>query len=298
MKKLLISAIPEGDLISEIIKLLENSENIELEVHNPLKNPILLKEIKKDINDYDLIIVKGGSASSIKLLYIAKINNIPTINQYDAVLLCKNKIILDSSLRQIFQKYKNELNNFYLPNSWAHPNPLKNPNIFKKWASSRLPLVFKSHDMLNEKRRYNFLAKEPYEIDGFLVMYKDSLYNDLYIQEFIKCDGIDRKIYVVGDKIFGIERDNPIYIYLREKSENIDIDNLERKPFQIDNEIRKLANIISKELNLGIYGFDLLKSVDDDKYYLIDLNDFPGLKGVQNKERIIVDYILEYLNHI
>ena len=54
---------------------------------------------------------------------------------------------------------------------------------------------------------------------------------------------------------------------------------------------------MSSELNISIYGFHLLKSKDN-KYSLIDLNDFPGFKGVKNREKIITDYILKFLNNI
>ncbi len=296
INKLLISAIPEGALISRIIKKLNNYRNIELKIHDPLKDSIELKEIFDDINTFDLIIVKVGGASSIDLLYLARINNIPTINIFEAVLICKNKVALDYNLRMIFLKYKNELNNFIIPNSWTYPSPLRNTTNFKDWAKNHLPVVLKSHDQHNEKIRFNFLAKSPPEIDDFLKRFKESLFNDIYIQEFIKCDGLDYKVYVVGDKIFGIERENPIYIYLRDQPDNIEVEKLERKSINLDNQIKDLANILSKELNLQIYGFDLLKSIDNDNYYLIDLNDFPGFKDIENIDEIIVDYILKYLS--
>ncbi|GAH73524.1 unnamed protein product, partial [marine sediment metagenome] len=112
-----------------------------------------------------------------------------------------------------------------------------------------------------------------------------------YVQEFIKCDGIERKIYVIGDKVFGIKRENPIYIYLRDKPENIDVGLIEREKFEITKDILSLSKILSKELNLKIFGFDLVKPIDNDKYYLIDLNDFPSFKGIPMAELELKNFI-------
>lgn len=295
---ILISAKCDLPLIQRIIKKLEGIPELILDFHDPIRDSINLKNYYKNLKNFDLMVVKVGGESSIDLLHMAKLYNIPTLNDISSVLLCKNKIALDNTLRHVFNKYRKEFNQFFLPNSWIHPSPLKDLKNFKNWASPRLPLVFKSHDQHNEFFRFNFLAREENEIDDFILSKKDFLYFDLYIQEFIECDGIDRKVYVVGDKMFGIQRENPIYIYLREKPESIDVEEIERQSFKLTEEIKKLSKILSNELNLNIFGFDLVKPLDRDGYYLLDLNDFPGFSGVDNVEEVIVDYILTYLRQI
>ena len=58
--------------------------------------------------------------------------------------------------------------------------------------------------------------------------------------------------------------------------------------------MKKLTQILSKELNLKIFGYDLVKPVNQNKYYLIDLNDFPGFRGLKNIENVFVDFIKKY----
>ncbi|GAG79048.1 unnamed protein product, partial [marine sediment metagenome] len=105
-------------------------------------------------------------------------------------------------------------------------------------------------------------------------------------------------VYVIGDKAFGIIRENPIYIFLREKPNNINVDTIKRKEFKISEEIRELAEILSKELNLKIFGFDLIKLIDKDRFYLIDLNDFPGFRGIKNVENALSSYLVEYIRNL
>jgi glutathione synthase/RimK-type ligase-like ATP-grasp enzyme len=298
IKKILISANQQEKLIKRIIERLSATEKYELKIHDPLKDTINLQSYYEFIKDFDLIISKISGESPIDLLYAAKVNNIPSINKYESVVLCKNKIALDMKLRTILSTHSNDLKDFFLPKSWLHPSPLNGLKKFKNWASNKLPLVFKSHDQHNKYFRFNFLALNRQEIDKFIIKYKNYLYFDLYIQEFIECDGFDRKIYMCGDKIYGIKRENPIYIYLREKPEEIDVETIERETFELTSEIKKLAQILSKELDLDIFGFDLLKPIDKEGYYLIDLNDFPGFQDIENADETISNFIENYLNSL
>lgn len=111
----------------------------------------------------------------------------------------------------------------------------------------------------------------------------------------IPCDGFERKVYVIGDDVYGIKRENPIYIYLRETPENIDVSQLEREEFEITEDIIQLSQLLSKELNLRIFGFDLVRPVGRDNLYLIDLNDFPSFKGIPKIENVLSKFIKDYV---
>jgi hypothetical protein len=43
---------------------------------------------------------------------------------------------------------------------------------------------------------------------------------------------------------------------------------------------------------LKIFGVDLIKPIDKDEFYLIDLNEFPGLRGIKNIEATLADFII------
>jgi len=203
--------------------------------------------------------------------------------------MCKNKVALDHALRKVLKDHPKELKNVLFPKSWTH-NVL-NVNFFKEWAKPRLPIVIKSHYQHDKYMRFNFLVRNIEEVDIFCEKYKQFLYYDVYIQEFIECDGIDRKIYVIDDKVFGIKRENPIYIYMRDQPEFIDVDAIKREKYHVSEEIKVLSHILAKDLNLKIFGFDLIKPVDKEHYYLIDLNDFPGFRGLENIIDTFVNYI-------
>ncbi|MBN1215941.1 MAG: hypothetical protein JXA99_10950 [Candidatus Lokiarchaeota archaeon] len=297
MKHILISAKENDNLILRIMKVLNQTKNIKVKFYNPTEDMSIPVSLKSKIKDFDMIISKNSEKSSNELLSLAYKNNIPSINNYYSVLRCKNKIILDMILRKILYQSRSNLGNIILPKSWIYLYPLKDKLKFKTWANKILPLVFKNVELFIEANRFNFLVNSKEDLKDFISIYKNKFSSDIYAQEFIKCDGIDYKIYVVGDKIFGIKRANPIYLYLNKKSNYFDVDKIERKYFKVNNEIKNLVKIISKKINLKIYGFDLLKSINGNCYYLIDLNEFPGFKGIKNNDLIIANYIINYLNN-
>ncbi len=296
IRNVVFSAREDHEVIKSVINRLKDLPDVNLHFHDPTKKFFNLSRMPKSIKEADLIIVKVRNDCSIDLLHYAKTNKIPTQHNVDTVLMCKNKISLDYALRRIFKNHPQISKKFSFPNSWN--NNVTDVLKFKSWASAKLPIVIKSHYQHDKYNRFNFLVRKIEEVDTFYNRYKHLLYYDIYIQKFIECDGFERKVYVIGDKAFGIIRENPIYIFLRDKPNNINVDTIKRKEFKISEEIRELAEILSEELNLKIFGFDLIKLTDKDRFYLIDLNDFPGFRGIKNVENTLSSYLMKYIRNL
>ena len=293
VKKIVFSAQLDHEVIKKVVAKLKQIDEFELIIHDPTKEFFCLSEMVDSFTKADLIIVKVRNECSIDLLHFAKLYNLPTLHNIDTISICKNKIALDYALRKTINTYKEDLEDILLPNSWNQS--LSDINKFKKWALNKLPIVIKSHYQHDKYNRFNFLVQKIEEVDIFCERYKNFLYYDVYIQEFIECDGMEYKIYVVGDKVYGIIRENPIYLFLREKPVFIDVDKLERNKFKVDDKIKLLAEKLSESLNLKLFGFDLIKSKNQDQWYIIDLNDFPSYKGIRNIESSIVNFLRNYI---
>ncbi len=296
IRNVVFSAREDHEVVKSIINRLKNLPDVNLYFHDPTKKFFNLSRMPKSIKEADLIIVKVRNDCSIDLLHYAKTNKIPTLHNVDTVLMCKNKISLDYALRMVFKNHPQISKKFSFPNSWN--NNATDILKFKRWALPKLPIVIKSHYQHDKYNRFNFLVRKIEEVDTFCNKYKKLLYYDVYIQKFIECDGFERKVYVIGDKVFGIIRENPIYIFLRDKPSKIDVDKIKRKEFKISEEIREFAEILSKELKLKIFGFDLIKLTDKNRYYLIDLNDFPGFRGIKNIENTLFSYLVDYIRNL
>jgi len=293
VKKVVFSARTDHEVIKKLINKLKKVKEFDLILHDPTKDFFSLFEMPERFKNADLIIVKVRNECSIDLLHFAKLYNIPTLHDVNTVLNCMNKIALDYGLRKALNDHKKELRKFLMPDSWNQS--LSDVKKFKEWALLKLPIVIKSHYQHDKYNRFNFLVRKIEEVGKFCEMYKHFLHYDVYVQKFIECDGIERKIYVIGDEVFGIKRENPIYKFLREKPDYIDVDLLERENLEITEEVKKLSRILSKELNLKIFGFDLVQSTHQEIFYLIDLNDFPSFKGIPRVENALTNYIKNYI---
>ncbi|MFX0023132.1 MAG: RimK family alpha-L-glutamate ligase [Candidatus Hermodarchaeota archaeon] len=292
-KEIVFSAVQNHKVIKKVIDKLKKIREFKINFHDPTKHYFSLSEIPEFIKNANGMIVKVRNECSVDLLHYAKLYNIPALHDIDSVLVCKNKIALDYYFRKIFEKYHTELAKFELPNSWNQN--LSDVEKFKEWASKKLPIVIKSHYQHDKYNRFNFLVQHIDDVEIFCERYSEFLYYDVYVQKFIECDGIERKIYVIGDKAFGIKRENPIYKFLRERPDQIDVSLIERDSFEITEDIRQLSKILSKELNLRIFGFDLVKPIDQDILYLIDLNDFPSFQGIDKVEDDLTVYLKDFI---
>lgn len=295
--KILFSFGPDHHLLNKVFTQLKKSlPHIIFSFHDPTRDYFNLREFSNYFGDYDLFVIKVVNEFSLDMLHMAKIHRIPTLHGIDTVLQCKNKIALDQVLRTAFDKHPILNKTFHMPESWIHNVSQKS---FAVWAEDKVPFVIKSHYQHDIHMRYNFLVKDVSEdLSYFKERYARFKNYDQYIQDFVECDGYDRKIYVIGEKIFGIQRENPIYVFLRDKPTDIDVSELDREPFLITSEIKKLARILREFIQLDLFGFDLVKPVNEAGYYIIDLNDFPGYKGIDNIENRLVDYFTQYFTQL
>ncbi len=295
--KILFSAYQEHEIIKKVVRELKEVNDNEIILHDPTENCLDLNNMDLLFEEVNLLIVKVRNERSVDLLHYAKLHKIPAIHDVNTVLLCKNKVALDHAFRKVLTKYENQLKNISLPHSWTHS--LSDLTKFKNWAKKHIPFVIKSHYQHDKYMRFNFLVKDIEEdINYFCERYGKFLYYDVYVQKFIECDGYDRKIYVVGDKTFGIKRENPIYIFLREHPKDIDTTQIETTQFTPNEDMNNLARVLGKELDLKIFGFDLVKPKGEEVYYLLDLNDFPGFRGINDIEKVLAKYLSNYINEI
>jgi ribosomal protein S6--L-glutamate ligase len=103
----------------------------------------------------------------------------------------------------------------------------------------------------------------------------------LIIQEFIEGTGEDLKIYVVGEQVFAVSKP------FSESSFTVP-----GRPVPVSEEIRQIALRCGQVCGLGLYGLDIIESARGP--FVVDVNYFPGYKGVPDVAPIIADYIDGY----
>ncbi len=93
-------------------------------------------------------------------------------------------------------------------------------------------------------------------------------------------DGFDRKITVIGGKVFGVKRVFPLTRY----------EDKIGTPLEITDAIREIAERISRALTIDMFSFDLM--ISGRKPYVVDVGAFGALMGVPNAAELVAARII------
>lgn len=101
----------------------------------------------------------------------------------------------------------------------------------------------------------------------------------VFAQRYRASEGYDRKIYCIGEQVFGILRTWPARTYAEKVGE----------PFTITPELRQIALACGRIFGIEMYGLDII--ISDGLPYVVDVNGTPGFKGVPNAALRLADHI-------
>ena len=101
----------------------------------------------------------------------------------------------------------------------------------------------------------------------------------VFAQRYHKPHGFDRKIYCIGGQLFGVERVWPARTYEEKLG----------RPFSIPPDLHDIALRCGEAFGVNLYGVDVIES--EGRWYVVDVNSFPGFKGVPDAPLRVADYI-------
>lgn len=159
------------------------------------------------------------------------------------------------------------------------------------------PLAAKSHELSLAYDKFSLQMLEP----------------PLVLQEFINHGGILFKVYIVGETVKVVRRFSLPDISKRELAKNpgvfrfprvscaaasadeADLDPSvgELPPRQL---LEKLAKELRRRLGLRLFNLDIIRELGTkDRYYVIDINYFPGYGKIPDYEHIFTDFLLSLM---
>jgi ribosomal protein S6--L-glutamate ligase len=103
----------------------------------------------------------------------------------------------------------------------------------------------------------------------------------MLVQEHLDGPGEDLKVYVVGTEVFAVRKPFSPTSFTRPG-----------RPCDVDDELRGIARSCGRALGLGLYGLDVIEGREGP--VVVDVNTFPGYKGVPDIAPLIADYIEDY----
>ena len=99
-------------------------------------------------------------------------------------------------------------------------------------------------------------------------------------QRYHPPQGRDRKIYVVGGRLFGVKKVFPAKTEQDQRGE----------PFTPDPELSEIARRCGRAFGIDLYSVDIIES--EGKPYVVDMCSIPGCGGVPDASRHLASYLL------
>ena len=208
----------------------------------------------------DMYVLKSHTELSLALAGILYVQGANILNPYESCSLIQSKIITSRLLLEA---------GVPAPKSWVTGDL-----SLAKQLLEEHPLIIKPH--MGHRGAGVNLCKVPEDIDKI-----PAPTTPLIIQEAIPGHGEDLKIYVAGEEVHGVQKP------FSETSFSVP-----GRPVPISDEVRELSLKVGKVCGLGLYGLDIIES--DRGPFVVDVNYFPGYKGVPGAAGMIANYIDDY----
>jgi len=209
---------------------------------------------------HDLYLLKSDTELALSLAGVLHAQGARLLNPYSCCLAVKDKIVATPRL---------------------HAAGIPTP---RSWVTGDLtllrPLVEARALILKPYRGYHgagiHLAHNPRELAAIPTSQELML-----IQEYVPGAGEDLKVYVIGEHVFATRKPFSPNSFLRPG-----------QPCLVTAEVREIARRCGQVFGLGLYGMDIIESPDGP--IVVDVNYFPGYKGVPGGPALLADYIEKY----
>ena len=210
----------------------------------------------------DLFLLKGHDALCLGLAGLVAAEGGVVLNPYRSCVQAENKILATRRLRAA---------GVPAPETWVTTNELNLVDLV-----NIKPLIIKPHIGGMGRSRQALRVNSEADLRDI-----DLSTNTYVIQEFVSGSGMDLKIYVVGDRAFGI----------RKPSTGLSF-NVPGVRCDLAAELVEMARRVGDVLGLGLFGIDVVESPEGP--FVVDVNYFPSYAGIEEAPIAIADYIDGY----
>jgi ribosomal protein S6--L-glutamate ligase len=241
-------------IIPEAIRLL-SEWGVNVDVICPEEQMTDLSKVRVE---HDLYVLKSGTELALSMAGILHVGGATILNPYPVAEMLRDKIMTSHILQAA---------GVPTPDAFVTADPKQlipllddGPIVVKPYRGSqgRGVRVIRTADELNDT----------ISEDGFL-----------FAQRYYEPQGLDKKIYVIGDQVYGVKRVWPPRTYEEKLGE----------PFTISPDLHEIAIKCGRAFGIGLYGFDVIEN--NGRSYVVDMSSFPGFKGVPNAALRLADYI-------
>jgi ribosomal protein S6--L-glutamate ligase len=210
--------------------------------------------------DHDLYVLKSHTELSLSLAGVLETLGARLLNPFACCIATQDKIVASRRLRAA---------GVPVPRCWVTGDlELMRPIV------ARTPLILKPHR--GHRGAGISIVRSESELAAL-----EQPHHPVLIQELVTGNGEDVKVYVVGEQVFAVRKKFSSTSFTRPG-----------RASEVSDELREIALACGRVLGLGLYGLDVLET--EAGLVVVDVNYFPGYKGVPDVAPLIADYIEDY----
>jgi ribosomal protein S6--L-glutamate ligase len=207
---------------------------------------------------HDLYVLKSGTETALSLAGALHTLGATILNPFPVSVMCRDKIVASKVLAEA---------GVPAPHSYVAEDEKRFAALLEEG-----PLVVKPHR--GSGGRGVLVVRRRSELKNLQLHGQP-----LFAQRYHESDGVDRKIYCIGENLFGVERVWPPLTYEEKVG----------RPFYIGDDLREIAVRCGAAFGMSLFGFDVIMSAGHP--YVVDISSFPGFKGVPDAAGLLSDYI-------
>jgi len=251
---LLVKHPPErkSPILPEIVSLLRDRGDT-VDLIYPDESLTDLSQVKVE---HDLYVLKSGTETALSLAGALHAQRANILNPYPAAAALRDKIVSTRALQAA---------GIPVPETWIARDTRELEPLLESGA-----LVVKPYR--GSQGRGVRVVRAPTELSG-------SGEGVVFAQRYHAPDGPDCKLYCIGDRVFGVRRVWPPKTYEDKLGE----------PFEVPGELREIALRCGEVFGLRLFGVDAV--VSGGRPYVVDMQCFPGFKGVPGAAALLAEQI-------
>jgi ribosomal protein S6--L-glutamate ligase len=244
----------KSPIMPEVVRLLSR-RGVEIDCLYPDEEVVDLARLRVQ---HDLYVLKSGTETALSLAGALHGAGARILNPYPVAAACRDKVIATQLLRGA---------GVPLPDTYVATRREQLEPLLEKGALVVKPFRGSQGRGVCVVRTVGELARV--EAGG-----------PLLAQRYKQPRGRDRKLYRIGDRVFGVKRAWPARTYGEKLGE----------AFAVSEELREIVWRCGNAFGIDLYGVDVIES---DRPYVVDMSSFPGFKGVPDAAALLADYIYD-----
>ena len=206
--------------------------------------------------DADLYLLKSHTELALSIAGALHDRGARLVNPYPACVIAQNKVTAAGRLRRA---------GVPAPRTWATGDPRTLLDLLDSG-----PLVVKPHR--GHRGGGVVVVRHPDQLP--------TVAGPVVAQQYVAGPGEDLKVYVVGDEVFAVRKPFGPDSFTRPG-----------RPVPVGRDIRAIALRVGEAFGLGLYGIDVIEGADGP--VVVDVNYFPGYKGVPAVAPVIAAYVAD-----